>query len=84
MRTAASAAERDSGRRTHAEGEAGLEAIADGRNSGAAGWHLCLDVMALSLDGQPIGAIRGGEAVDLGWQGLHNAYADRLGIATDD
>ena len=33
--TAASAAERDSGRRTHAEGEAGLEAIADGRDSGS-------------------------------------------------
>jgi hypothetical protein len=32
--TAASAAQRDSGRRTHAEGEAGLEAIADGRDSG--------------------------------------------------
>jgi hypothetical protein len=32
--TAASSAERDSGRRTHAEGEAGLEAISDGRDSG--------------------------------------------------
>lgn len=32
--TAASAAERDSGHRTHAEGEAGLEAISDGRNNG--------------------------------------------------
>ena len=32
--TAASAAERDSGHRTHAEGEAGLEAISDGRDSG--------------------------------------------------
>ncbi len=46
----------------------------------AAGWHLCLDVMALSLDGQPIGAIRGREAVDFGWQHLRDAYADRLGI----
>jgi uncharacterized protein YndB with AHSA1/START domain len=50
----------------------------------AAGWHLCLDVMALSLGGQPIGAIRGREAVDFGWQGLHDAYAERLGITTDD
>jgi len=33
--TAASAAERDTGRRTHAEGEAGLEAISDGRDSGS-------------------------------------------------
>jgi uncharacterized protein YndB with AHSA1/START domain len=50
----------------------------------AAGWHLCLDVMALSLDGQPIGAIRGREAVDFGWRELHNAYADRLGVTPDD
>ena len=50
----------------------------------AAGWHMCLDVMALSLDGQPIGAIRGREALDFGWQQLHDAYADRLGITPDD
>ena len=46
----------------------------------AAGWHVCLDVMALSLDGRPIGPIRGGEALDFGWQKLHDAYADKLGI----
>lgn len=50
----------------------------------AAGWHLCLDVMSLSLDGRPIGAIRGREALDFGWQQLHDAYADRLGVAADD
>jgi hypothetical protein len=50
----------------------------------AAGWHLCLDVMALSLDGRPIGAIRGQEALDFGWQQLHDAYADRLGITPND
>ena len=49
----------------------------------AAGWHLCLDVMSLSLDGEPIGAIRGREALDFGWQQLHDAYADRLGIIPD-
>jgi uncharacterized protein YndB with AHSA1/START domain len=46
----------------------------------AAGWHMCLDVMALALDGHPIGAIRGGEALDFGWQKLHDAYANKLGI----
>jgi uncharacterized protein YndB with AHSA1/START domain len=50
----------------------------------AAGWHLCLDVMTLSLDGRPIGAIRGGEAFDHGWQQLHDAYADRLAIPPGD
>jgi uncharacterized protein YndB with AHSA1/START domain len=49
----------------------------------AAGWHLCLDVMALSLGGQPIGAIRGHEALDFGWQQLHDAYAARLGVSPD-
>jgi uncharacterized protein YndB with AHSA1/START domain len=48
----------------------------------AAGWHVCLDVMALSLDGQPIGPIRGREALDFGWQQLHDAYADKLGVTT--
>jgi uncharacterized protein YndB with AHSA1/START domain len=46
----------------------------------AAGWHMCLDVMSLSLDGHPIGAIRGGEALDFGWQKLHDAYAEKLGM----
>jgi uncharacterized protein YndB with AHSA1/START domain len=50
----------------------------------AAGWHLCLDVMALLLHGRPIGVIRGREAVDFGWQQLHDAYADRLGVTPDD
>jgi uncharacterized protein YndB with AHSA1/START domain len=47
----------------------------------AAGWHLCLDVMAHLLDGEPIGPIRGRDALEFGWQRLHDAYADRLGIA---
>ena len=47
----------------------------------AAGWHLCLDVMAHLLDGEPIGAIRGAEALEFGWQRLHEAYAERLGMS---
>lgn len=47
----------------------------------AAGWHLCLDVAELLLDGQPIGPIRGQDAMNYGWQELHDAYADGLASA---
>jgi uncharacterized protein YndB with AHSA1/START domain len=48
----------------------------------AAGWHLCLDVAERLLDGEPIGPIRGREALDFGWQGLHDAYVEALGVAS--
>ena len=44
-----------------------------------AGWHLCLDVLEHLLDGDPVGPIRGQDAMDFGWQELHDAYAARLG-----
>lgn len=44
----------------------------------AAGWHVCLDVAELLLDGAPIGPIRGAEARNFGWDGLHEAYAKTL------
>ncbi|MCM0677643.1 SRPBCC family protein [Micromonospora phytophila] len=44
----------------------------------AAGWHLCLDVAERLLDGDPVGPIRGAEAMDFGWAQLRDAYADRL------
>ncbi|TCO65906.1 SRPBCC family protein [Actinocrispum wychmicini] len=46
----------------------------------AAGWHLCLDVADHLLDGDPIGPIRGSEAVDYGWTELNSRYAAKLGI----
>lgn len=46
----------------------------------AAGWHLCLFVAERLLDDRPIAPIRGAEAMDYGWQGLADAYAERLGI----
>jgi uncharacterized protein YndB with AHSA1/START domain len=46
----------------------------------AAGWHMCLDVAAYLLDGDPIGPIRGSEAIRYGWTELNEAYSDRLGI----
>ena len=47
----------------------------------AAGWHLCLAVADRLLAGQPVGAIVGEKAMDYGWQDLHDAYADKMGIA---
>ena len=41
----------------------------------AAGWHLCLVVAEHLLDGRPIGAIRGRDALDYGWQDLADGYA---------
>lgn len=47
----------------------------------AAGWHLCLVVAEYLLDGRPVGPIRGQGARRFGWDELHDAYAERLGIA---
>jgi len=47
----------------------------------AAGWHICLVVAEHLLDGEPIGPIRGENAMNYGWQELHDAYAERLGIS---
>ncbi|MGC1213566.1 MAG: SRPBCC family protein [Micromonospora sp.] len=44
----------------------------------AAGWHLCLDVADHLLAGDPVGPIRGAEAMDFGWAELRDAYAERL------
>jgi uncharacterized protein YndB with AHSA1/START domain len=44
----------------------------------AAGWHLCLDVLDLTLGGTAIGAIRGREAMDFGFGELRDSYAARL------
>jgi uncharacterized protein YndB with AHSA1/START domain len=42
---------------------------------GAAGWHICLDIMERALDGQPIGRIVGPEAMKFeGWQRLTAEY----------
>ena len=46
----------------------------------AAGWHICLDVAELFLDGTPIGAIRGEEAMNFGWQELSDGYVAKLGL----
>jgi hypothetical protein len=48
---------------------------------GAAGWHICFDVLDSLLSGTPIGRIAGGDAVQFGgWQRLKAEYAAQFGI----
>jgi uncharacterized protein YndB with AHSA1/START domain len=48
---------------------------------GAAGWHICLDVLDHLLGGTPIGRIAGGDAMRFaGWQRLNAEYAQQFGI----
>ena len=50
---------------------------------GAAGWHICLDVLEHLLGGTPIGRIVGPEAMKFeGWQRLNAQYAEQFGIRT--
>src|ERR1019366_8950571 len=50
---------------------------------GAAGWHICFDVLDRLLSGTPIGRIAGGEAMKFGgWQRLNAEYAKQFGIET--
>ena len=47
---------------------------------GAAGWHICFDVLARLLDGAPLGRIVGGEAMKFDWPRLNAEYARHFGI----
>jgi len=48
---------------------------------GAAGWHICFDVLDRLLSGTPIGRIAGPGSMKLdGWQRLHKEYAEQFGI----
>lgn len=50
---------------------------------GAAGWHICFDVLAHLLAGAPIGRITGGDVVKFeGWRRLHAEYASQFGVKT--
>ena len=50
---------------------------------GAAGWHICFDVLERLLAGRPIGRIVGPEAMKFGgWQRLHAEYAKQFGVET--
>jgi uncharacterized protein YndB with AHSA1/START domain len=48
---------------------------------GAAGWHICFDVLDRLLSGTPIGRIVGPEAMKFGgWQRLNAEYAKQFGV----
>jgi uncharacterized protein YndB with AHSA1/START domain len=48
---------------------------------GAAGWHICFDVLERLLAGEPIGRIAGAEAMNSGgWQRLTAEYAMQFSV----
>lgn len=47
---------------------------------GAAGWHICFDVLDRMLAGAPMGRIAGRDALQFGWQRLVGEYAQQLGV----
>jgi uncharacterized protein YndB with AHSA1/START domain len=47
---------------------------------GAAGWHICLDVLGRFLAGAPLGRIVGGDAMKFDWPRLNAEYAKQFGI----
>ncbi len=51
---------------------------------GAAGWHICLDVLDHLLGGTPVGRIVAAEAMKFGWPRLNAEYARQFGIEAPD
>jgi uncharacterized protein YndB with AHSA1/START domain len=48
---------------------------------GAAGWHICFDVLERLLGGEPIGRMVGADAIKFGgWQRLNAEYAQQFGV----
>lgn len=47
---------------------------------GAAGWHICFDVLEALLADQPLGRIVGSEAIKFEWRRLNAEYAIQFGI----
>ena len=47
---------------------------------GAAGWHICFDVLDHLLSGAPIGRIVAGEAMKFGWPRLNTEYARQFDV----
>lgn len=47
---------------------------------GAAGWHICLDVLDRLVGEEPIGRIVGGEAMKFDWPRLNTEYAKQFGL----
>jgi uncharacterized protein YndB with AHSA1/START domain len=50
---------------------------------GAAGWHICFDVLDHLLSGTPLGRMVGPDAMKFGgWQSLYAEYAKQFGVET--
>jgi hypothetical protein len=49
---------------------------------GAAGWHICFDVLDRLLIGTPIGRIVGAEAMKFDWPRLNAEYAKQFAVET--
>ena len=47
---------------------------------GAAGWHICLDVLDRLLAGEPLGRIVGGDAMKFDWPRLKAEYGKQFGV----
>lgn len=47
---------------------------------GAAGWHICFDVLGRHLEGEPLGRIVGPDAMKFGWPRLNAEYAKQFGV----
>jgi uncharacterized protein YndB with AHSA1/START domain len=47
---------------------------------GAAGWHICLDVLERFVADEPIGRIVGGEAMKFDWPRLNAEYTKQFGL----
>jgi uncharacterized protein YndB with AHSA1/START domain len=51
---------------------------------GAAGWHICFDVLDHLLSGTPIGRMVGPDTMKFdGWQRLNAEYAQQFGVDTE-
>jgi uncharacterized protein YndB with AHSA1/START domain len=52
---------------------------------GAAGWHICIDVLDHLLAGDPIGRMVGPDTMRFaGWQRLNSEYAKQFGVELPD
>src|SRR5262249_23288735 len=47
---------------------------------GAAGWHICFDVLDRLLAGEPLGRIVGQDAMKFEWPRLNTEYAKQFGV----
>ena len=52
---------------------------------GAAGWHVCFDVLDRLLDGHPVGRMVGPDAIRFGdWKRFNAEYARQFGVESPD